>query len=259
METREISPIALPPLANPGERGQFEEALRLFFTQHLSFAGADWVAGLAGIRAVGAHKPDERRAPSVAPGNEAPNERLRVENDYLRSLATQERRLAARESNRCDELTQRNEDLTRIIDRLTRENAALIAELVDTHGARESRGRPELTPTARDFYRLAATWKTEVRFLSNINQKCSHAAYAQIVEMGQEVLPFIFEELKREPDHWFAALRKLTGENPVPQAARGRLMDTTMAWLQWAEKHGYSDGGSTAIPASKPSHRSQDE
>jgi hypothetical protein len=113
--------------------------------------------------------------------------------------------------------------------------------------------------TARQFYRLMATWKTEVRFLSNINEKCSHSAYQQIIEMGQDVVPLILDELRREPDHWFAALRTLTGENPVPPEARGKPKEMTLAWLEWAEKHGYSQGSGTGLPESEPGHRSPDE
>jgi hypothetical protein len=126
-------------------------------------------------------------------------------------------------------------------------------------GVRESAERRHASRTARDFDRLAVTWKTEVRFLSNINEKCSHAAYQQIIEMGQDVVPLILEELRREPDHWFAALRKLTGENPVPPEARGKLKEMTFAWLEWAEKHGYPEGGRATVPASKSADRAKDE
>jgi hypothetical protein len=43
----------------------------------------------------------------------------------------------------------------------------------------------------------------------------NHPAYQRIIEMGQPVMPLIFRELEREPDHWFWALQSITGENPV--------------------------------------------
>ena len=72
-------------------------------------------------------------------------------------------------------------------------------------------------PFVRRFYRLAAVWKTETGHLSNLTERCDHAAYRSIVEMGPEVIPLILAELENEPDYWFAALCELTGENPVPR------------------------------------------
>ena len=49
------------------------------------------------------------------------------------------------------------------------------------------------------FHRLTAIWKTATVHLSNITEKCSHPAYERIIAMGTDVLPYIFEELDREP------------------------------------------------------------
>jgi hypothetical protein len=114
-------------------------------------------------------------------------------------------------------------------------------------------------PTRRGFLRLVAVWKTETRFLSNINEKCAHPAYQQIIGMGPEVIPFIFEELRRDPDDWFAALRALTGGNPVPPESRGKLKEMASAWLEWGERHGYSPVRGISLSASQPDHGVQQE
>jgi len=57
--------------------------------------------------------------------------------------------------------------------------------------------------------------------------------------MGDAALPLIFQELRREPDHWFWALKAITGEDPVAESDRGRLDKMTTAWLKWAEQNGY--------------------
>ena len=69
--------------------------------------------------------------------------------------------------------------------------------------------------------------------------------------MGPEVIPLILAELENEPDYWFAALRELTGENPVPRGAGdtqangkqlarlGRktwLYPDTQRFLNWKER-----------------------
>jgi len=56
--------------------------------------------------------------------------------------------------------------------------------------------------------------------------------------MGREALPLILGALRREPDHWFVALRRITGEDPVPEDARGDLHRMAEAWLRWGAEHG---------------------
>ena len=114
-------------------------------------------------------------------------------------------------------------------------------------------------PFVRRFYRLAAAWKTETDHLSNLTEKCNHAAYRSIVEMGPEVIPLILAELETEPDYWFAALRQLTGENPVPPTARGRLKQMANSWLDWAEKHGFTRELAANISESQPGNGGQEK
>ena len=45
--------------------------------------------------------------------------------------------------------------------------------------------------------------------------------------------------LEQRPNHWFAALRSLTGADPVPLADRGRIRAMTEAWGTWGKEHGY--------------------
>ncbi|MCS6976086.1 MAG: hypothetical protein NZM31_03620 [Gemmatales bacterium] len=95
------------------------------------------------------------------------------------------------------------------------------------------------TPRQQRFADLVRQWKEATRFTSSITEMAMHPAYQQIIGMGREALPLIFEELRREPDHWFWALRAITGEDPVAPEDRGKLSAMTAAWLRWAEEHGY--------------------
>jgi hypothetical protein len=65
-----------------------------------------------------------------------------------------------------------------------------------------------------------------------------HPAYQQIIGMGREVVPLILRELEREPDHWFWALKAITGEDPVPEQHRGRVRAMADAWIRWGREHG---------------------
>lgn len=71
------------------------------------------------------------------------------------------------------------------------------------------------------FGRLAAKWKEERQFLSSSTQMAMCPSYQQIFGMGRDALPLIFHELANEPDHWFWALKSITGEDPVPAEQRG--------------------------------------
>jgi hypothetical protein len=90
----------------------------------------------------------------------------------------------------------------------------------------------------RRFHQLVDEWKDETRLLSSIHEMVSHPAYLQIIGMGQEALPLLVNELRREPDHWFVALQAITGTNPIPASASGNMDAMARAWLNWAEKRG---------------------
>src|SRR2546430_2655850 len=88
------------------------------------------------------------------------------------------------------------------------------------------------------FKSLVEEWKSETAAFSDTGRICSHWAYQQILGMGPLALPFIFEEMRREPAHWFWALRAITGENPVPPEHRGNMAAMTEDWLHWAIREG---------------------
>jgi hypothetical protein len=59
--------------------------------------------------------------------------------------------------------------------------------------------------------------------------------------MGPTVVPDILRELKREEDHWFWALRAITGENPVAPEYAGNLEEMAKAWIAWGQGRGLID------------------
>lgn len=90
------------------------------------------------------------------------------------------------------------------------------------------------------FRQLADHWRGETRYLSSTTAICTHPAYQRIIGLGPQVLPLILGELAREPGQWFWALRALTGDDPVPEADRGRVRAMTDAWLAWGRQHGWT-------------------
>ena len=95
---------------------------------------------------------------------------------------------------------------------------------------------PELEQT---FTALATRWKAERGPTSFVTEMTNHPAYQEIIALGDAAVPLLLRELEREPDFWFAALRALTGANPVPPASRGKVTEMAGAWLAWGRQQGY--------------------
>ncbi len=90
-----------------------------------------------------------------------------------------------------------------------------------------------------DFRRLAGQWKRETKHLSRIDRVCAHPAYLQIIGMGPDALPLIFQELERETDYWFVALAAIARTSPVAEGDRLNVDQVAAAWLHWGREHGY--------------------
>ncbi|WP_413279222.1 hypothetical protein [Floridanema evergladense] len=91
----------------------------------------------------------------------------------------------------------------------------------------------------KKFKELATQWKSETAPLSVITQKVIHPAYQQIIGMGEDVVPLLLRELEKRPDHWFWALKSITGANPVKSEHRGRIKLMAQDWLEWGRENGY--------------------
>ncbi len=92
-------------------------------------------------------------------------------------------------------------------------------------------------PDKIKFFQLVKQWKTERGITSSVSDMIKCASYRSIIAMGQEALPLILTQLRREggnPDHWFIALESITGEDPVPESAYGDMVKMAEAWLSWA-------------------------
>lgn len=89
------------------------------------------------------------------------------------------------------------------------------------------------------FRQLAERWRRETAPLSSVSQMAIHPAYQAIIGMGWDVVPFILRDLQNAPDHWFWALRAITGEDPVQEDQRGNVQQMATAWIQWGRDHGY--------------------
>ncbi len=90
----------------------------------------------------------------------------------------------------------------------------------------------------RKFHALADDWRAATRFAAAPSATADHPAYQALVGLGPEVVPLILDALAEAPDPWFAALRELTGADPVPAADRGRPQAAAVHWLAWGRAAG---------------------
>ena len=91
---------------------------------------------------------------------------------------------------------------------------------------------------ARRFHALADEWQAATLFLAAPSAASEHPAYRAIVALGPAAVPLILADLAVAPEPWFAALRELTGEDPVPPADHGRPRAAAEHWLAWGRTRG---------------------
>lgn len=89
------------------------------------------------------------------------------------------------------------------------------------------------------FQALARFWRQERGPASSTTQLAMCPSYQQIIGLGPAVVPLLLRELERDPDHWFWALKAITGADPVPIESRGKLHEMARRWLDWGRQQGY--------------------
>jgi hypothetical protein len=107
---------------------------------------------------------------------------------------------------------------------------------------KNNQGASTTTPDPKlekQFVELVVTWKRDRGPHSSSARLAEHPPYQEIIRMGSEVIPLLLRELERAPDHWFRALRALTGADPVPEKSHGKSPEMAQAWLCWGRDQGY--------------------
>ena len=88
-----------------------------------------------------------------------------------------------------------------------------------------------------EFNSLVKQWREDTLYYSSLTDICFHPAYQTIMAMGKEVLPFVFRELEKQPDHWFYALKFIVREDVAKGAVN--LAEARLRWLRWAKSGKY--------------------
>lgn len=108
------------------------------------------------------------------------------------------------------------------------------SRIVETIAGRK-RPQSEAARVELIFNQNVARWKSETLHWSSIQKMISHPSYLRIIGIGKPVIPLLIRELHNNPDHWFAALEAVTGENPVPPTAN--FPQAVAAWVEWWERN----------------------
>ncbi|MCY3014861.1 MAG: hypothetical protein NT171_09235 [Planctomycetota bacterium] len=95
------------------------------------------------------------------------------------------------------------------------------------------------TGIEREFFALVAEWKEESVFLSSASSAAMLPSYQRIVGLGKAAVPLLLLELTVRPDHYFWALKAITGVDPVAASDRGCVPEMTRAWIEWGQKEGH--------------------
>jgi len=91
------------------------------------------------------------------------------------------------------------------------------------------------------FHNLVRQWRIDTVLSSRVEEKISHPAFRQIVDIGSAAVPLILRELRDQPDFLFVALHQITHENPLGASDVGRPSKMVDAWLSWGDRNGYVD------------------
>lgn len=93
--------------------------------------------------------------------------------------------------------------------------------------------------TENKFISYQQQWKTETAHLASMADACMNPFYQKIIGLGYSALPYIFRDLEEQTEHWFWALKAITGEDPVLPSHRGDLNAIRSDWLEWGRTNGF--------------------
>lgn len=91
------------------------------------------------------------------------------------------------------------------------------------------------------FERLAREWEDGTEFFSSTKAMTQHPDFAELVAMGEEIIPWVLRryEHEKDPGHWWLVLAEITGEAPeIPKDKQGKLAAVRQAWLEWGRRRG---------------------
>jgi len=88
------------------------------------------------------------------------------------------------------------------------------------------------------FAKRADRWTAETGIHSSPVIRFMHKDYQSIMARGKEVIPYILDRLKTQPDDWFWALKYLADNYDAAEGANS-FDEAVKAWLKWGVENDY--------------------
>jgi hypothetical protein len=92
-------------------------------------------------------------------------------------------------------------------------------------------------PSTREaFAEYTRKWKEETGGLSSPSSIRMNRNYLKIIGLGSTVIPYILEELERDPRDWFYALEMIVEDKENPTTKDMGFMEAVAAWVKWGRE-----------------------
>lgn len=96
-----------------------------------------------------------------------------------------------------------------------------------------------LSPAER-FHRLRDRFESEMAYVSSVHEMLDAPPFRDIVAMGRDALPLLFDDLRRRDAPWTAwviALRKILNDGPeIPDDEAGARDRVLARWEAWRKR-----------------------
>lgn len=93
----------------------------------------------------------------------------------------------------------------------------------------------DLPPRKSRMEALALEWINDTQWDSSFSRIMQHPSFKKLVASGKPALSYAIARI-RDGDlqvHWFLIAKSISGVDPVPPEARGRLARMAEYWLDW--------------------------
>jgi hypothetical protein len=96
-----------------------------------------------------------------------------------------------------------------------------------------------LPMTKSEFEALTKKWREDTCFLSSPTQIMAHPAVEELVQAGDQIVPWIFEAYKEDMSlSWSDLLHQITEVNlMIPRKYWGYVEKIQGYWMRWWEKN----------------------
>lgn len=89
------------------------------------------------------------------------------------------------------------------------------------------------------FEELADRWEDETGHFSSPLRKTKHPCFADMLQIGDNIIPWVMKRLKARTVFWYLILERI-GSDPPRIDAAGDMNKLRRLWLEWGRKNGYA-------------------